>query len=68
MAHTSVAAHVHADTIPDAIRPGFTLREALLNSSLFDGLKGVYRAWIAVRPSISALKNSPIPIGQFEQV
>lgn len=41
---TNVAAHVHAETMPEAIKPGLTLREALLNSSLLDGLNGVYRA------------------------
>jgi hypothetical protein len=41
---TSVAAHVQADTIPDAIRPGLTLRDALLNSSVFFGEYAVYRA------------------------
>lgn len=30
---TKVAAQVHADTMPDAIKPGFTDRLALLNSS-----------------------------------
>jgi hypothetical protein len=34
---TRVAAHVHAETIPEAIRPGLTLREALVNSSEFFG-------------------------------
>jgi hypothetical protein len=38
---TKVAAHVHADTMPDAIRPGFTLLDALVNSSELDGEKGV---------------------------
>ena len=41
---TSVAAHVHAETIPEAIRPGLTLRDALLNSSEFFGENPVYRA------------------------
>jgi len=41
---TRVAAHVHAETIPDAMRPGFMLRDALLNSSEFLGEKPVYRA------------------------
>jgi hypothetical protein len=59
---TSVAAHVQADTIPDAIRPGLTLRDALLNSSEFLGEYAVYRAWIAVRHIIKALKNRPMPI------
>jgi hypothetical protein len=31
--HTSVAAHVQAETMPEAIRPGFTEREADENSS-----------------------------------
>lgn len=30
---TSVAAHVQAETMPEAISPGLTLRDALLNSS-----------------------------------
>jgi hypothetical protein len=59
---TRVAAHVQADTIPDAIRPGLTLREALLNSSVFFGENAVYRAWIAVRHNIKALKNNPMPV------
>ena len=32
---TSVAAQVHAETMPAAMRPGLMLREALLNSSEF---------------------------------
>ena len=59
---TSVAAHVQADTIPDAMSPGLTLRDALLNSSVFLGEKAVYRAWIAVRHTIKALKNKPMPV------
>lgn len=47
--------------MPEAMRPGLTLREALLNSSLLDGLNGVYRACRAVRPSMNALKNKPMP-------
>jgi len=38
---TSVAAQVHADTIPEAIRPGFILRDALVNSSEFLGENAV---------------------------
>jgi hypothetical protein len=38
---TSVAAHVQALTIPAAMSPGFTLRDALLNSSEERGEKGV---------------------------
>ena len=41
---TSVAAHVQAETIPEAMRPGLTLRDALLNSSVFFGENAVYRA------------------------
>jgi hypothetical protein len=63
---TSVAAHVQADTIPDAIRPGLTLRDALLNSSEFFGENAVYRAWIAVRSIINALKKRPIPVHMFD--
>lgn len=51
-----------ADTIPEAISPGFTLLDALLNSSEFFGEKAVYRAWIMVRSNMKALKNSPIPV------
>lgn len=58
---TSVAAHVHAETIPEAMRPGLTLLEALLNSSEFLGEKPVYRVWMAVKQTIKALKNKPIP-------
>ena len=58
---TRVAAHVHAETIPEAIKPGLTLREALVNSSEFFGEKAVYRAWIAVRHNMKALKKKPIP-------
>ncbi len=41
---TSVAAHDQAETIPEAMRPGLTLRDALLNSSVFFGENAVYRA------------------------
>jgi hypothetical protein len=41
---TRVAAHVQAETIPEAIRPGLTLRDALLNSSVLFGENAVYRA------------------------
>ena len=60
-----MAAQVHADTIPEAIRPGFTLREALVNSSEFLGEKAVYRACRAVRPIMKTLKNRPIPVIKF---
>ena len=64
---TRVAAQVHAETIPDAMRPGLTLREALLNSSEVFGEKPVYRAWIAVKSTMKALKNRPIPVeDEFE--
>ena len=59
---TSVAAQVQADTIPEAMSPGFTLREALLNSSELLGEKPVYRDWIAVNTIMKALKNRPIPV------
>ena len=49
------------------MRPGFTLREALLNSSEFLGEKPVYRAWMAVKPSMNALKNRPIPAAARNQ-
>ena len=62
---TRVAAHVQAETIPAAIRPGLTLRDALENSSAFSGEKPVYRAWRAVRHIINALKNKPIPEGAW---
>lgn len=41
---TRVAAQVQAETIPDAIRPGFTLREAEVNSSESFGETPVYLA------------------------
>ena len=57
-----MAAHVQAETIPEAIRPGLTLRDALLNSSVFFGEYAVYRAWIAVKVIMKALKKRPIPV------
>lgn len=63
---TKVAAHVHADTIPEAIKPGLILLEALLNSSELLGEKPVYRAWMAVRISMNALKNNPIPFDNHQ--
>lgn len=39
---TSVAAQVQAETIPDAMRPGLTEREAEVNSSEFRGETPVY--------------------------
>ena len=59
---TRVAAHVQAETIPEAIRPGLTLRDALLNSSEFFGENAVYRACIAVKVIMKALKKRPIPV------
>jgi hypothetical protein len=47
--------------MPAAMRPGLTLREALLNSSEFLGENAVYRAWSAVIPIMRALKKRPIP-------
>lgn len=51
--------------MPEAMRPGFTLLEALLNSSEFFGEKPVYRAWIAVSTIMNALKKRPIPVGKI---
>jgi hypothetical protein len=65
--HTSVAAHVQAETIPEAMSPGFTEREADENSSEFLGEKPVWRACIAVKPTMNALKNNPIP-RRFQQL
>ena len=39
--HTNVAAQVQAETMPEAISPGLTLRDALLNSSELLGEKPV---------------------------
>lgn len=63
---TNVAAHVHADTIPVAISPGFTLRDALVNSSASFGEYVVYRACIPVTHIITTLKKSPIPKESLE--
>ena len=63
---TRVAAHVQAETMPEAMRPGLTLRDALLNSSELLGEKPVYRAWIAVKHSMNALKKRPIPVHTME--
>lgn len=57
-----VAAHVHAETIPAAMRPGGTLRDAELNSSALLGFQRVYRAWILVMRTMNALKNRPMPM------
>lgn len=46
----NVAAHVHAETIPAAINPGLTEREAELNSSADVTLYDVYRIWSLVKP------------------
>ena len=59
---TKVAAQVHAETIPAAMRPGLTLLDALLNSSALLGEKPVYRDWTAVNPNINALKKRPMPV------
>jgi hypothetical protein len=61
---TNVAAHVQADTIPEAIRPGLTLREAELNSSESLGEKPVYLVWMYVSPSTNTLNRTQIPAGQ----
>lgn len=44
MEPTSVAAQVQAETIPDAMSPGLTEREAEVNSSEFRGETPVYLA------------------------
>lgn len=44
LGRTSVAAHVQAETIPEAINPGLILLDAVLNSSESLGENGVYRA------------------------
>ena len=56
-----MAAQVQAETIPDAMRPGLTDREADVNSSEFRGETPVYLDWMAVKPTMKALKNNPIP-------
>ena len=56
-----MAAQVQAETIPDAMRPGLTDREADVNSSEFLGENPVYLDWTAVNPTMRALKNKPIP-------
>lgn len=61
MVLTSVAAQVQAETIPDAMRPGLTEREAEENSSEFRGETPVYLACMAVKPIMKTLKNNPIP-------
>jgi hypothetical protein len=58
----SVAAHVHALTIPAAINPGGTDREAELNSSAELVLCEVYRVCSLEIPIITTAKNRPIPI------
>jgi hypothetical protein len=45
---SNVAAHVHAETIPTAIRPGLMLFSADKNSSVLFGSNEVYRFWIYV--------------------
>jgi hypothetical protein len=57
-----VAAHVHAETMPAAIRPVGTERLALLNSSAFATLWDVYRVCSLVMTTIKAEKNRPMPI------
>lgn len=56
-----VAAHVHADTMPDAIKPGLTLREAVLNSSDVVVENLVYLFCNLVIPIIRKAKKKPTP-------
>lgn len=57
----SVAAHVHAETMPEAIKPGLTLREAVLNSSEVLVLKRVYLFCSQVMPIMTKAKKKPTP-------
>ena len=59
-----VAAHVQALTIPAAMRPGGTDRDAELNSSAELVLCDVYRDWSLEIPIMANAKNKPIPIYQ----
>jgi hypothetical protein len=59
---SSVAAHVQALTIPAAMRPGGTDRDAELNSSAELVLCEVYRVCSRDIPIITKAKNRPIPI------
>lgn len=59
---SSVLDHVHDETIPAAISPGLTLREAVLNSSDCFVEYVVYLFCRYVIPSIRAAKKPPIPI------
>jgi hypothetical protein len=56
-----VAAHVHAETIPDAIRPGFTDLDAVLNSSDCFVEYVVYRFCSHDMPIITNAKKKPMP-------
>jgi len=56
-----VAAHVHADTIPEAIRPGLTDLEAVLNSSDCFVEYIVYRFCSQEIPIMRNAKKNPIP-------
>jgi hypothetical protein len=56
----SVAAHVHAETMPAAINPGLTLLDADVNSSDEDGLKLVYRPWMYDRRIMNPEKKKPL--------
>lgn len=58
---SNVAAHVQADTIPDAIRPGLTERDAVLNSSDCFVEYAVYLFCIREMPIIRKAKKKPMP-------
>ena len=57
----NVAAQVHAETIPEAMRPGLTDRDAVLNSSDCFVEYAVYRFWIHEMPIMRKAKKNPIP-------
>jgi hypothetical protein len=58
----TVADQVQELTIPAAMRPGFTLREAVLNSSACREEKAVYRFCNHVTQSMRIAKTPPIPM------
>jgi hypothetical protein len=58
----TVADQVQELTIPAAIRPGFTLRDAVLNSSAWREEKAVYLFCSHVTHNIRIAKTPPIPI------
>lgn len=61
LAWRSVAAHVQADTTPQAMRPGLILRLAVLNSSLALVEYLVYLFCAQEIPSMTTVKKPPMP-------